>query len=262
MGISGGPDLIQDGLVLCLDASDKNSYPGSGTTWYDVSGNNRNFTLTNGPTFSTSGGGSFNFDGTNDYATLNIASDNPMKIENFIYANHTYEIWFYLTTFNPSFADNTETIQSLIAWPGYHNGVFFSRVSSTGSVTMITNYLWNSVPNTPFSTETVLTGSNANTVTTGSWYCIHDIINYSATQSLTYINGVNIATINQVPASSMTSAQGNPANTINLGAARMTSTYKWLLQNGNIGNVKLYNKAFSASEIKQNYNAQKSRFGL
>ena len=52
MGIAGGPDIIQNGLALALDAADRNSYPGSGTVWGDVSGNNYNFTLTNSPTFS------------------------------------------------------------------------------------------------------------------------------------------------------------------------------------------------------------------
>ena len=262
MPTSAGPDIVQNGLVLELDAADRNSYPGTGTAWFDLSGNNRNFTLTNGPTFQNIGGGSFRFDGTNDYATLNIATDNPMKIENFIYANHTYEVWFYLTTFTPSLTDNTETVQSLITWPGYHNGIFFSRTSPTGSVSIIDNHLWNSPLNSAFQTEITLTGSNANTVTTGSWYCIHDIINYSTTQSLTYINGVNINTRNEVPTSSMTSAQGNPANTINIGAARITSDYKWLLQNGNLSSIKLYNRALSAAEIQQNYNAQRSRFGI
>lgn len=259
MASSIAPNIVTDGLVLYLDAANTKSYPGSGTTWFDISGNNRNFTLTNSPTFSTLGGGSFRFDGTDDYATLNIASDNPMKIENFIYANHTYEVWFYLTTFNASFIDNTEVIQSLITWPGYHNGVFFYRASTTSSVSIITNHLWNSATSNTFQTEIVLTGSNATTVTTGSWYCVHDIINYSTTQSFTYINGININTRNQVPTSSMTSAQGNPVNTINLAAARITSNYKWLLQNGNISCVKLYNKALNAQEVLQNYNSQKTR---
>ena len=61
--------MIQDGLVLALDAGDKNSYPGSGTTWFDVSGNN-NGTLTNGPTFNSSNGGSIVFDGVDDFIQM------------------------------------------------------------------------------------------------------------------------------------------------------------------------------------------------
>ena len=51
MGISGGPDIIQDGLVLSLDASDLNSYVSGSSTWFDLSGNNRNFTIVNSTTF-------------------------------------------------------------------------------------------------------------------------------------------------------------------------------------------------------------------
>lgn len=60
---------VQNGLLAYLDAGNTNSYPGTGTTWTDLSNNGKNSTLVNGPTFSSSGG-YFIFDGTNDYATL------------------------------------------------------------------------------------------------------------------------------------------------------------------------------------------------
>ena len=62
--------VIQDGIVLNLDAGASTSYPGSGTTWTDLSGNGNNGTLTNGPTFSSADGGSIVFDGSNNYATI------------------------------------------------------------------------------------------------------------------------------------------------------------------------------------------------
>ena len=76
MGFGNGPRIVSNGLVLALDAADKNSYPGSGITWRDVSGNNNNGTLTNGPTFDSSNGGSIVFDGTNDFVTGSIGSIN------------------------------------------------------------------------------------------------------------------------------------------------------------------------------------------
>ena len=66
MGYSFGVPILTDGLTLCLDASDKNCYPGSGTTWSDLAGFN-NGTLTNGPTFSSDNRGAIEFDGTNDF---------------------------------------------------------------------------------------------------------------------------------------------------------------------------------------------------
>ena len=61
MAVHGGPDIVTDGLKVCLDAADLNSYPGSGTTWYDLSGNGYNGTMTNGPTFDSDGGGCLSF---------------------------------------------------------------------------------------------------------------------------------------------------------------------------------------------------------
>ena len=84
MAFANGGRVITDGLVLALDAADKNSYPGSGTTWNDVSGNGYNGTLVNGPTFSNN---SIVFDGTNDYLNIpNIPLTNytTITIEMFI----------------------------------------------------------------------------------------------------------------------------------------------------------------------------------
>ena len=73
MGVAGGPDMIENGLVLSLDAADRNSYVSGSTNWFDLSGNN-NGTLTNGPTFNSGDGGSIVFDGTNDYILVNSTS--------------------------------------------------------------------------------------------------------------------------------------------------------------------------------------------
>ena len=67
MAFIHSPKLVTNGLVLCLDAANKLSYPGSGTTWYDLSGNANNGTLTNGPTFNSANSGSIVFDYIDDY---------------------------------------------------------------------------------------------------------------------------------------------------------------------------------------------------
>jgi len=74
MALSHGPPIITNGLVLCLDAADRNSYPGSGTTWTDLSGRGNTGTLTNGPTYSSSNGGSIVFDGVDDYIQFSTVS--------------------------------------------------------------------------------------------------------------------------------------------------------------------------------------------
>ena len=72
-------NIVKDGLVLDLDAAKKDSYPGTGTAWNDISGNRNNGTLTNGPTFNSSNGGSIVFDGTNDYINTVTATSLGIK---------------------------------------------------------------------------------------------------------------------------------------------------------------------------------------
>lgn len=80
--------IVTDGLVLCLDAADINSYPTTGTTWFDLAGSN-NGTLTNGPTFSGTGASSsIVFDGTDDYVTFSQVPSLTNQL--------TMECWFYL----------------------------------------------------------------------------------------------------------------------------------------------------------------------
>ena len=76
--------IVTDGLILHLDASNSNSYSGSGNTWYDISGNNNHGTL-NGPTFSNTGLKHFVFNGTDDVTSLNLSN----------YSDLTFEFWFY-----------------------------------------------------------------------------------------------------------------------------------------------------------------------
>lgn len=68
------PKIVTDGLVLCLDAGNSKSYPGTGTAWYDLSRNGNNGTLTNGPTFSNTNGGIMSFDGVDDYMQANVGT--------------------------------------------------------------------------------------------------------------------------------------------------------------------------------------------
>ena len=82
-----GPNIIENGLVLALDAADKNSYVGSGTSWKDLSGNANNGTLTNGPTFSNVNGGVIVLDGTDDYVSL--TSTDSLRP-----SNVTLSVWF------------------------------------------------------------------------------------------------------------------------------------------------------------------------
>ena len=74
MGVFAGPNVVEDGLMLYLDAADQKSYPGSGTTWFDLRGNGRHATLKNSsaglPSHSTNNKGYFDFTPNGSYATV------------------------------------------------------------------------------------------------------------------------------------------------------------------------------------------------
>ena len=98
MAFNYSPNIITDGLVLYLDAANTKSYPGSGTTWRDLSKSQLNGTLTNGPTFNSANGGSIVFDGTNDYV------DNIGDLSSFSFIQNTnifsVSFWFKVDIIN------------------------------------------------------------------------------------------------------------------------------------------------------------------
>jgi hypothetical protein len=91
MSVYGGPEVVNSGLVLCLDAANPKSYPGSGTAWTDLSGLGNHGTLTNGPTYDTNNAGSIVFDGVNDYVVCN---DSPSLGLDYV----SISCWFKTTT--------------------------------------------------------------------------------------------------------------------------------------------------------------------
>ena len=114
MSVFGGPDIVTDGLVLHLDAANRKSYPLSGSTIYDLSGNGDNGTFgasTAAPTFSGDNGGCLSFDGSDDYISVsaNTQEKNPF-IEDF-----SIECWYYPKT-------NTGGYGILFETQGYRDG--------------------------------------------------------------------------------------------------------------------------------------------
>ena len=221
MGISGGPDIIQDGLVLALDAADRNSYPGSGTTWADMSGNGNNSTLTNGPTFSSANGGSIVFDGVNDYvnSTNTILGASPS----------TYEMVIKINARTNSSVENS-----------------FLRAGTEANNQMRLYFMRNNNFAVAYYNNDFTFGYP---VQVGIIYDVCFIESGTGTVSL-YVNG-----------SFIQSASLTAPNTV--GSILYIGRYDTsIFLNGVIYNTKIYNRALSASEILQNYNAQKSRFNL
>jgi hypothetical protein len=158
-------DIITRGLTQHLDASDAGSYPETGTTWFDISGNSNDGILTNGPTFNSGNGGYINFDGTNDYVscTTNITMGTAFSMESFIYINSRTNgdiIGSWNNPFRFLWRVNTSGYQ-LLAWNGggpAQETIATSVVSTGVWVYVVVTY---DGTNVRFYNNAVLTDTNA-----------------------------------------------------------------------------------------------------
>ena len=217
--------IITSGLVLNLDASNISSYPGSGTSWFDLSGNSNTGTLTNGPTFNSANGGSIIFDGTNDYV-----SSFPTQISGV--GSKTVSAWIKINKTSRVGLAGTRSDQD--GW------VFTVNRDAYGNLTYF---------HTGGSTLEVAAG-----IITNTWYNVCVTYNLTSTTAILYLNGVQI---------------GSPSTSF---TAITSSSFKGVIGDeqgdfgtpfgGNIAQTLIYNRALSASEVLQNYNATKTRFGL
>jgi hypothetical protein len=216
--------IVTNGLVLALDAAKRDSYPGSGTTWNDISGNRNNGTLTNGPTFDPANGGSIVFDGVDDRVNL---TSSPNLTNNF-----SISIWTRITTSTPGHMFGFYVSSS--PFNGWALACSFNPVNS-GTLNFWDGTAWrNSGINISDSLLRYITVTINNT----------NLISF-------YINGVfNIS----VQGSNIPLYVGN--KTIGSRSDGLTPL------KGNIYNTQLYNRALSATEILQNFNATKGRYGL
>jgi|DEB0MinimDraft_6_1074348.scaffolds.fasta_scaffold53827_3 hypothetical protein len=227
MGLSHSPRIVTDGLVLCLDAANKRSYPGAGTTWTDRSASGYSGTLTNGPTFSSDGGGCFVFDGSDDESNtttyLPAYGSNPRSIC----------LWFY---YNVSGKKNvvgfgataTGQLFDVITWPtnGYHRIVTHHYDSGK---------------------DTISTLPLRNTINLNSW-------NYFCA---TYGSGTVSIYTNGVFSNSKSLSLNTSSSVLYIGRG-VYSSYNHF--NGKVSQVSLYDKELTADEIRQNYLATKGRY--
>jgi hypothetical protein len=220
-------NTISYGLVMSLDAAEPISYPGSGLSWYDLSPFGNTVTLTNGASFSNIGGGSIAFDGTDDYAVA--AGSSSTNISDFL----TAEVWVYYESGDGRILqkDDWNTGAYTRCWEigGYAGQFRIEMWHSNGSGTL----------------------AYGNPLTVNGW--THLVMTFDGTNIRLYQNSILISTVN-FPGDIRTDIN----TPITLGGRWSTSEYL----DGNIGVARIYNRALSASEILQNFNTQKSRFGL
>lgn len=229
LGYGKLPNIVKDGLVLCLDAGNGLSYrPNvSGTIWKDLSGRNNNGTLVNDPAFSNTNGGSIVFDGTNDY----VSCGNSPSLQ---ITRGTISAWFNAT--------NTNT--------GY-NGILVKQYAWALTIrdNLLVTYDW---PNLAERNTGITVGNN-------TWNCVTmtftETIGTPSNNAIIYLNGSSVLTTTITHQNHTIELQlGNGGSAAGGGNTQLLS--------GNIAQALVYNIPLSASQVLQNYNATKSRFGL
>lgn len=224
MSYSNGPKIVTNGLVLYLDAGNTKSYPGSGTSWFDLSSNNNHGTLINGPIYNSTNKGVMVFDGINDYCS--VAHNNILNLTE----TFTISIWI-------SPANNTDKYIL-----GKNNAYAIIIGYQTGNV----NFFNLSYQPTASSTQIQI---NNNEFT---YICYTKDLNTLSNNWKGYKNNNNIFTLTR----SFTNTTNSSDLTI--GSANASVAYSQT----NIAQVCLYNRALTTSEVSQNYNATKGRYRL
>jgi len=221
-----GPDIVDDGLVFAVDAGSTRSYAGSGTTVNNLI-SSTTATLTNGTGFSTSNGGLWTFDGTDDYIQVNTTTTpatGAFTIE-FIYQISNIGGRGGMFERNPSSPYNGVTLGQ-----GGPNNWCFSVNNGSQNVTYCATY-----------------------PTTNTWY--HDVGVYDGVNTVTfYRNGVLLGT-----------TTGSTLGNLDTGGTRDDLRIFRRDSNsgvigGKVANFRTYNVALTAAQVLQNYNAQKNRF--
>ncbi len=211
---------VTDGLTMWLDAQNSTSYPGSGSTWYDLSSTGSNITLVNSPTYTSSPTAYFTFNSASSQSgTGNTNNVVPSTA-------YTKSVWFYLN----SYTDN-----NLISSDAGGHFIFMAG----------TNKIYSGHTNWPsYTVFPSVTSLSLNT-----WY--YTALTFNTTDGMVlYINGVQDSTY-----TANKSAHGGNGST-NVGRFGAGN-----FLNGRVAAFYCYNRALTSSEIQQNFNANKARYG-
>lgn len=228
MGLSHSPNIVTDGMILCLDAANPRSYPGTGTQWNDISGNNHQATLVNGVSFSSNNAGIFDYDGVDDYIKVPNHPDFQFT-DKFTQIN-----WFKLNT---PFTDRYRTLMGkstfsrwgiIVEWFG-NNRLLFDFFTTDGS------------------RNALLLDANHN-----GWVM--------AAHTYDKLLGTHTAWVFDVDGVRTTSGSSTldiftDSQEVRIGDASAHIDM-------DVGPALLYNRALSDAEIKQNFQAFRGRYGI
>jgi len=224
MALSHNPSIVTSGLVLCLDAANKRSYPGSGTAWADVSGNGNTGTLVNGVGYDSDNKGVLTFDGVNDYINLG----------------------------NPAIDFTNPFSLSVIFFP-FGQGESNQNIIDTNSSTNRFRIQYDQ-PSEGGRLEMWLGDNNTRMTTT--------VIKNNSWNKLDFIYDSNKLCSAYVNSEFAVSSPGNIKSiTTDIFVGRFLGSNVELF-NGLISSIQIYNRALSAEEIQQNFVAMRGRFGI
>ena len=222
----GGNSIVTNGLILNLDAGNASSYPGTGTTWTDLSGQNNNATLINGVGYSSLNGGIMTFDGVNDYCqTVSWTSPDSFTLQAWVSVDYTNSATFARFVEKGLNTDFGLTLNKNDA-PNKYAFAIANETNSPTNVTANSNFV--------FLSYTVNTSGSLFT-------------------TKIYENGIYTKQFSGNRARTKTGVMYIGANP---GALSVTTL------KGNIGHIMMYNRVFTDNEVLQNFNATKTRFGL
>ncbi len=236
MGFSRGPKIVTNGLVLTLDAGSTKSYSGLGTTWKDLSGNGNNVTLTNGPTFNSADGGSIVFDGIDDYVLQNA----------FIDAGSNFSVFAWIKP-----GGGIDVRNGIIgnSYPYNSRQGFFLSTATNYAGTLNTFFI------SIGSDVAYMTAAN-NSITLNTWNYVGGTVINGGEDIKLYVNGTETSYFGGVLSSGTITYSTNQFYV----GARVGGNLEPFV--GNIATSQIYNRVLSSTEILQNYNAQKGRFGV
>jgi hypothetical protein len=232
MGVAYNSSIVTNGLQLCLDAGNLKSYPGTGTAWTDLSGNGNTGTLVNGVGYSGSNLGSLSFDGTNDY--VDCGSNNILNFT----SSFSVSFWMNNTIGN--------TFEYYVNRWTYSTGVYrqwsFDNAQNSNRISFRIS------GNGTDGGTTIISSTNASYSV--GWH--HICGTWNGLVMNLYIDSSLVA-----GPTTMTSMVSTPNQKTFIGGGNLGDT---LPMSGNIAQVSIYNRALTATEIAQNYNALKSRY--
>lgn len=244
MAVYSGPEIVNNGLVLHLDAANSRSYPGSGATWYDLSGNNKHASLINGTVYESTNNGGIVLDGGDElinipnsknldyFGTGDFTVETFVKSTNVVYPRSRHPLQFF----------HTVTGAATRGWSVGHG-------ASTSSIEIMASD----------GTNIQRTTLNHAAIAESIYY--HRVFTVSRSAGLLTKHYLNGKYVGQVDMPSVTGSIYNTASDAGTTGITFGNVWGWRYI-GSVNIFRLFNRVLSESEIQQNLEATRSRYGV